>query len=102
MIYLFWTCANEEEGEKVVRNLLDERLIACASLIPQVKSLYRWDGKIEEGCEVKVILKTKPQHFDAILSTIESLGSYDVPELAQVEPTKVNPAYLSWLDQETF
>lgn len=101
MIYIFWTCRDREEAKKIARSLLDKRLIACASIWPEVESIYRWEGKIEEGKEAKVILKTEARHFEAICQLIRKEGSYEVPEISQIQVTKANPQYASWLRQET-
>ncbi len=101
LIYIFWTCRDKQEAKKIVYGLLDQRLIACASIFPEVESLYRWEGNIEEGQEVKVILKTILKHFDAVQSHIQKHSSYEVPEILQVDIAQGNPRYLSWVVQET-
>lgn len=100
MIYIFWSCRDKVEAKKIIHQLLDERLIACASIFPEVESMYRWEGKIEESKEAKVILKSDPKHFDAIQNTIKALCSYEVPEIVQVELSRGNPQYLSWIAEE--
>jgi periplasmic divalent cation tolerance protein len=101
VIYIFWTCRDKQEAKKIIHGLLDQRLIACASIFPQVESIYRWEGKIEESQETKVILKTVRQHFDAIQSYIQKQCSYQVPEILQVDIIQGNSHYLSWVTQET-
>ena len=71
LIYIFWTCRDKQEVKRIVHGLLDQRLIACASIFPEVESIYRWEGKIEESQEVKVILKTAALHFNAVQSYIQ-------------------------------
>lgn len=100
MIYIFWSCQNKVEAKKIIRQLLEERLIACASIFPRVESIYRWEGKIEENEEVKVILKTDSKHFDAIQNIIQAQSSYEIPEIVQVEIQRGNPRYLSWIANE--
>ncbi len=101
MIYIFWSCKDKPEAKKIVHKLLEERLIACASIFPEVESMYHWEGKIEESKEVKVILKTDPKHFDAIQQIIKTQGSYEVPEIVQIDVVRGNPNYVSWVVQET-
>ncbi len=101
MIYIFWSCRNPEEAKRIIHGLLNERLIACASIYPQVESIYRWEGKVEEDIEAKVILKTTANHFDGIRDYIAAHCSYEVPEIVQVEISEGNPAYIAWLTQET-
>jgi periplasmic divalent cation tolerance protein len=100
-IYIFWTCREKAEAKRIIHKLLEQRLIACASILPNVESLYRWKGKIEESREVKVILKTLPNHYALIQSFIQQHCSYEVPEILQVAITQGNPDYLSWIAQET-
>lgn len=101
MIYVFWTCRNLREAKRIVRLLLEARLIACASIWPEVRSVFRWKGKIEEAKEVKVILKTQGGHFDSICTYIQKNGSYEVPEILQVDVVRGNESYLEWVVQET-
>lgn len=101
MIYIFWTCRDKAEAKQIIHDLLDKHLIACATIYPEVESIYRWEGKIEEGKETKVMLKSVAEHFEAIQSHILANCSYQVPEIAQVEVTQGNPSYLSWIAQET-
>jgi len=101
MIYVFWTCRDKMEAKKIIHQLLNKHLIACASIFPEIESIYRWEGKVEENQETKVILKTMSNHFDAIQSHIQSECSYEVPEILQVDISRVNPLYLSWVIQET-
>lgn len=99
-ILIFWTCKNEKEAKQIARALLEEQLVACASIIPKVESLFSWQGKIETAEECKVFLKTDARHFDSVREKIVSLCSYEVPEILQIEITGGNPAYLSWLQSE--
>lgn len=101
MIYIFWTCRDKPEAKKIIRRLLDDRLIACASIFPEIESMYQWEGRIEESQEVKIILKTVSKHFAAIQSYIQTHGSYEIPEIVQVDIAQGNSRYLSWVTEET-
>ena len=101
MIYIFWTSANREEATKIIEELLEKRLIACASILPEVESIFRWKGKVEKAIETKSILKTRREHFEKIRSLILEKGSYEVPEIAEIEAKRVNPSYFDWLNLET-
>jgi periplasmic divalent cation tolerance protein len=100
MVYIFWTCRDRGEAKIIARLLLEKKLIACASLLAEVESLYRWKGEIEEAKEVKVLLKTQSQHFASICQVIVEQGSYEVPEISQVEVTQTLPSYLAWLKED--
>ncbi len=101
MIYVFWTCRDLEEGRRVARGLVERRLIACASLIPHVESIYRWEGKIEQGNEAKAILKTKKELFEDVKAYILEHCSYEVPEICAVNIDGGNLRYLQWVANET-
>lgn len=101
MIYIFWTCRDKTEAKQIIRELLEQKLIACASIFPEIESIYRWNGKIEESQEIKVILKTVITHFDRIQNYIQAHCSYEVPEILQVKISKGNSRYLSWVCKET-
>ncbi|MBX9745151.1 MAG: divalent-cation tolerance protein CutA [Chlamydiales bacterium] len=100
-IYIFWTCHDKSEAKKIIHGLLGKQLIACASIFPEVESIYRWEGKIEENQETKVILKTLTKYFEAVQSYIQKHCSYEVPEILQVDIVQGNPRYLSWIVEET-
>lgn len=100
-VYIFWTCRNLEEGKKIARGLLEKKLVACASFIPHVESLYRWEGRIEEGKEVKAILKTRRSLFEKIRTSILEQCSYEVPEIVEIPLERIHPPYRDWLLQET-
>lgn len=101
VVYIFWSCQDKTEAKKIVCELLSKKLIACASIFPEIESIYYWAGKIEENKEVKVLLKTVSKHFDAIQKLIQTQCSYEVPEIVQVNIAQGNPSYLSWVGSET-
>lgn len=101
MVYVFWTCRNLEEAKAVIRYLLEERLIACASILPHCLSFFQWNGKIEESEEVKVIFKTQENHFLSLCKCIQERGSYEVPEIVEISCSRVHSPYLNWVQKET-
>ena len=100
-ILILWTCKERREAEEIAKALLEQRLIACASIIPAVHSIFRWEGKIEQAEECKVFLKTVRSHFLAVQDYIRAHCSYDVPEIFQLSIEQGNPGYLAWLQDET-
>lgn len=96
-VYVFWTCRDRAEAKKIICELLDNNLIACASIIPEVESMYRWKGKIEESIEVKVILKTLKKYFEEVEQCISSRCTYEVPEIVQLAVQDGYKPYLSWI-----
>jgi periplasmic divalent cation tolerance protein len=99
-ILILWTCKDSEEGKQIAKALLEQRLIACASIIPSVESFFHWQGKIEHAQESKVFLKTVRQHFFAVRDYILTHSSYEIPEILELRIEQGNPAYLAWLQNE--
>ena len=98
MLLAFSTFGSEEEAARVVRTLVEERLIACGNLIPGVRSLYYWQGKLADEREVVAIMKTRKQDWAVLLSRLHELHSYDTPELVAVRIAAGAPKYLAWLE----
>jgi periplasmic divalent cation tolerance protein len=71
--------ASAEEAERIGRTVVEERLAACINILPNVRSIYRWQGAIETSDEVAAILKTSAAVADALIARIAALHSYDVP-----------------------
>ncbi len=98
-LLIFWTAANSEEAKKIARELVAKKWVACASIIPEVISLFSWKGKGEEAIEAKVMFKTKKNYFPQILEYIQKHCSYEVPEVLQIAIRDGNPSYLKWMDE---
>jgi len=98
MLLAFTTFASEEDAARVVRALIEERLIACGNLLPGARSLYRWQGRIEDQREVVVLMKTRKQDWTALLSRLHELHPYGTPELIAVRIAAGAPRYLAWLE----
>lgn len=100
-IVVLTTLASAEEAVALVRTLLDRRLIACGNILPGVRSLYRWEGKVADEQEVIVILKTKAARLEAIEMAFSELHPYKVPELLALRVAAGLHKYLEWIDDET-
>jgi periplasmic divalent cation tolerance protein len=96
---LLTTFADEAAAATVVRSLLDEHLIACGTLIPGARSIYRWKGAIEESTEVQVILKTSGEKASRCMVRLAQLHPYELPEIIELEPTAVSLPYATWIRQ---
>jgi periplasmic divalent cation tolerance protein len=90
------TFSDDSSAESVVRKLLEERLIACGTLIPTVRSLYLWQGKIEESVETMVLFKTMHDVMPRFVERLEELHPYEVPEIILLEPETVSRGYEFW------
>jgi periplasmic divalent cation tolerance protein len=97
-LLVFTTFANEADAARVARALVEERLIACASLLP-ARSIYRWQDAIEDAAEVVVLMKTRKQDWTALLSRLHELHPYEVPECVAVRLAAGAPRYMAWLEQ---
>ena len=95
------TVANDSEAERLVRALLERRLIACGTILPEARSLYRWNEAIADEREVVVLLKTNRARVDALEAAFEELHPYKVPELLALPVAAGLQKYLGWIGAET-
>jgi periplasmic divalent cation tolerance protein len=95
------TVASADEAVTLIKTLLERRLIACGQIIPGVRSLYRWNGKIADESEVIVYLKTRAARLDSLEVAFAELHPYKVPELLALPVTAGLAKYLSWINAET-
>jgi periplasmic divalent cation tolerance protein len=91
------TTANPEEAARLGRALVEERLAACATLIPAVQSIYRWQGEIESSAETLLLLKTGPEQLASLEARLRELHSYQTPEFLVLEVEAASQPYLDWL-----
>ena len=96
-IIVFVTAANEEEGALIGQTIVGERLAACVNILPGVRSIYRWQGTVEDATETLAIIKTTAARYDALAARLVSLHPYEVPELIAVSPASVHAPYLAWI-----
>jgi periplasmic divalent cation tolerance protein len=101
IIVIFTTFPDQETAEKAARTLVDESLIACATLLPGSVSLYRWKGALERVTEVQVIMKTAPSRVTDVRRRVTELHPYDVPEFVAVESVDALPDYAAWVQSAT-
>ena len=100
MMLVITTCP-EENASNLARALVDEKLVACVNILPAARSIYRWQGKVEEAEERLLLMKTQAELFDRLQRRVEELHSYDVPELIAFEIERGLPAYLDWVREVT-
>ena len=99
MLLVFTTFEREEDAARVVRTLIEERLIACGNLLPGARSIYRWKDAALDTREVVVLLKTRKQDWTALLSRLHELHPYETPECVAVRIAAGAPRYLAWLEE---
>jgi periplasmic divalent cation tolerance protein len=96
-IAVFITAANAEEAGRLADALVEERLAACVQMLPQMESVYRWQGKIERQKEVLLIAKTVASKFAELDKKVRALHSYETPEIVAFPLTAGSEPYLQWL-----
>ncbi len=100
-IVVFVTAGSHDEAQRIADGLIEGRLAACVSVVPEIFSRYRWGGKMEESSEVMLIVKSRSGLLDDIITVVKQRHSYDVPEIIALPVLGGNPDYLEWLDHET-
>ena len=100
-IVVLTTVASDAEAVKLVRELLERRLIACGTLFPGARSLYRWQGKVADEQEVVILLKTRSARLDSLRTAFIELHPYKVPELLAIPVEGGLEKYLEWINAET-
>lgn len=98
---VYVTTPSETEAVDIGRALVEQHLVACANIINGMKSIYRWGGKIEEGIETILILKTVGENVDKVSQKIKSLHSDDCPCVVVLDINGGNEDFLNWIVDET-
>lgn len=91
------TAGSLEEAGRLGRTLVEERLAACATVIPAVESIYSWKGKVETANEAMLMLKTGPEQIAALEERLHQLHSYETPEFLVLPVEGGSQAYLAWM-----
>ena len=91
------TCASIAEARKIAQHVVEQKLAACANIVPSVESIYRWKGKVERAHEVLLVIKTTAARLRKLESEVKRLHSYDVPEFVAVPIVAGSQQYLDWL-----
>jgi len=89
---------SEEEARKIGHNLVERRLAACVNIVPQITSIYQWQGKVEECGEWLLLIKTSAEVFGSVQAVIRELHSYELPECMAVDIADGSPEYLKWIE----
>ena len=96
-IAVFMTAGDREEALRIAETLVEKQLAACVQVLPQMDSVFRWQGKVERQNEVLLIAKSVASNFAALEKEVRKLHSYETPEIVAVPLTESSPAYLKWL-----
>ena len=97
MIVVFTTVPNSAAGEELAEKIVKARLAACVQILPQMTSIYIWEGKLQKEPEHLLLIKTLPEKFDELSEFITANHSYDVPEIVAIDAAHVAVPYLEWM-----
>ncbi|CAF0877031.1 unnamed protein product [Didymodactylos carnosus] len=93
----FVTVPNEDVGKKLAYSIVEGKLAACVNILPQVKSIYVWESKIQEDSELILMIKTQHSKVPALIEHVKQNHPYSVPEVIELPILQGNPAYLKWI-----
>ena len=93
------TAPSPEEAKRIATALVEEHLAACCSIIPGMRSVYRWQEEIHDDTEQLLLCKTRTDHFARLAERVREMHSYDVPEIIQLPITRGSQPYLNWIDE---
>jgi periplasmic divalent cation tolerance protein len=96
-IVVLMTAASREEGNRIAEMLVGARLAACVQILPEIESVYRWQGEVQREKEILLLAKTVGSRFDELESKVRAMHSYETPEIMAVPVTDSSAPYLRWL-----
>jgi len=100
-VLVYITCGDEEEARRIGGTLVKERLAACGNVIGAMKSIYWWQGVVQEDGEAVLIAKTKSELLDRLCLRVKKLHSYEVPCIVALPIIGGNPDFMQWIEDET-
>lgn len=92
------TCPTVEVAEQIAQTLVGEQLVACVNILPGVRSVYQWQGKVETAQEHLLLIKSQQVLYPAIELAIKAMHPYEVPEIIAVAIDRGSAEYLKWID----
>jgi periplasmic divalent cation tolerance protein len=100
-VVVFITAPTDEEAALIAKSVVESKLAACVNIIRSIRSIYSWQGKVEDDNEVLMIVKTRQELFESLSARVKELHSYDVPEVIALPIVKGSEDYLTWLRDST-
>lgn len=97
LVVVYSTAPDEQVAARIGRALVEEELAACCSLVPGVRSIYRWEGAVQDEAEVLLVVKTRAALVDTLCARIVALHPYAVPEVVALPVLAGHPPYLDWV-----
>lgn len=99
--FVYITTSDATEAEKIGTRLVEEKLVACANILPTMKSIYEWKGKIENASEAVLIAKTTEDHLESLTARVKELHSYELPCIVALPIKGGNQDFLDWVGSQT-
>jgi periplasmic divalent cation tolerance protein len=96
-IVVLITAPNREEAGRIAELLVSTRLAACVQVLPEIQSIYRWQGEVVRETEILLLAKTTKDQFDDLVSRVTAIHSYETPEIIALPITVAAEPYLKWL-----
>ena len=100
-VLVYCTCPDEQVGQDLAQALVGEKLAACVSLVSGIRSVYRWQDKVEQDMECLLMIKSRQSRFAALRARILEGHPYELPEILAVPVTHGHPPYLNWIAEAT-
>jgi len=94
---IFCTCPDKDTAEKIARLLVENNLAACVNIVPNITSIYRWQGETEQADEFLLLIKAQQATYSALESLIKTHHPYQLPEIIAVAIERGLPDYLNWI-----
>ncbi len=95
------TAPDQEVAQRIARTLVEERLAACVNLVPGVRSIYRWQGSVEDDAEILLLAKTGRARCAALAARVQALHPYELPEIVVLPVDGGSQRYLDWIVSES-
>jgi periplasmic divalent cation tolerance protein len=95
------TTATRDEADRIARDLVEQRLAACVTIVPQVRSFFWWENTLSNEEEVLLMMKTRRSHLRQLIVKVKAMHSYSVPEIIALPIVEGSTSYLEWVDEAT-
>ena len=99
-IVVLSTCGSEEEARKLAHGIVEASVAACVNIVPGIRSIYQWKGKVEDDSEWLLVIKSRRDMLPRLVALLEKMHSYDVPEVVALPIVDGADSYLGWIDRE--
>ncbi len=99
VVVVLVTCATMEDATRIARHVVEGRQAACVNIVPQIRSIYRWEGAVQDEAEQLLLIKTTREMFEALSTAVREVHPYSVPEVVALPVTDGYDGYLRWVQE---